>query len=319
MIEQIQERIADAMRQYHTRSPRAALAREGFLGPSDIGFCRQKAALVVKQTPPSDDNPKWAAFVGTAVGKEIEHALVASFPEWIVGSVSNLAVTAKLPSGAEISGHPDIVAPDINAVLDIKTVDGYATVRRDGTSKAHRFQRHLYAIGCVQAGILTDDKPLYVGNLYFDRSGKEPEPLVLVEEIDWTLTNEIDSWIGDVIYAVKNGEDASRDIPATICERICEFFTVCRGSLPNYEGGMSIEDPALLEGIRMYVEASELEKEAKGLKEAAKDVLAGVNGQSDDYQVRWVTVGPAYIEATTRAGYTRLDIRPVKKRLPGQR
>jgi len=319
MIEQIQQRIAEAMREYHGRSPRAALAREGFLGPSDIGFCRQKAALVIKQTPPSDDTSKWAAFVGTAVGKEIEYALVAAFPDWIVGSVSNLNVTAELPSGATISGHPDIVAPDINAVLDIKTVDGFATVRRDGTSQAHRYQRHLYALGCLQQGILTDDKPLYVGNLYFDRSGKEPEPLVLVEEIDWTLTNEIDSWVQDVIYAVKNGETASRDIPPTICERICEFFTVCRGALPNYEGGMTIEDPALLEAIRMHVEASAMEKEARGLKDAAKDLLAGVNGQSEDYQVRWVTVGSTYIEATTRAGYTRLDIRPVKKRLPGQR
>jgi hypothetical protein len=60
----------------------------------------------------------------------------------------------------------------------------------------------------------TQSKPVWVGNIYFDRSGKEPKPMVFIEEMDPMLTDEIDSWVQDVIYAVKNNEDASRDIPA---------------------------------------------------------------------------------------------------------
>ena len=56
------------------------------------------------------------------------------------------------------------------------------------------------------------------------------------------LTDEIDSWVGDVIYAVKNNEDASRDIPAAVCERICSHFTACRGALETNDGAELIID-----------------------------------------------------------------------------
>ena len=46
-------------------------------------------------------------------------------------------------------------------------------VRRNGTSDSHKYQRHLYALGAMQAGILDSGQTIWVGNLYFDRSGKE--------------------------------------------------------------------------------------------------------------------------------------------------
>lgn len=312
---EVEVRIKAAISLHEKQSPRGKLARDGFLGASDIGFCRQKAKLVVSQTPPSDSQPKWSAFVGTAVGKEIELAIHAAYPEWKIGSIDNLNVVATFPSGSQMGGHPDIVAPDLNAVLDIKTVDGLTTTRRNGTSLPHKYQRHIYALACIQMGILDGNSDVYVGNLYFDRSGKEPDPYIVIEPMDWTLTNEIDSWIQDVIYAVKNNEDASRDVTAPVCERICEFFTICRGGLP-IQDGVTIEDPELLAAIDMHLEASRMEKEARDMKDAAKDILGGVNGQTADYQVRWTNVGPAEIPASTRSGYMRLDIRPVKKRLP---
>lgn len=303
-----------ALTSYMDNSPRSLQADEGRLGPSDIGFCRQKAALMVKGVEPTDSNPKWAAAVGTAIHNYVEAAIKEMFPDWLVGSIDKVRVTATLPSGAEISGHPDVVIPSENTVLDIKTVDGFQWVKREGTSQNHKYQRHLYAMGLLQAGILDKSKPVYVGNIYFDRSGKEPTPLVLVSEMDVMLTDEIDSWVSDVIYAVTHGEDASRDIPAAVCERICSHFTACRGALEIYEGGEPITDPELVAAVDMYTEARGMEKTAKQMKDEASARLAGVNGSTGSWQVRWVEVQPTRVEAVERAGYSRLDIRKARSR-----
>lgn len=311
---EITDTISKAMKKRQDNSPRSLLARHGYLGASDMGFCRQKAKLVTTGTTPTDNPPKWSAFVGTAVGKEIELALHALELGWYIGSVGNLEVTAKFPSGVEMGGHPDIVAPDLNAVLDIKTVDGFEWVKREGTSLQHKYQRHIYALGCIQKGILDDTKPVYVGNLYFDRSGKQPDPIIIVEEMDYTLTAEIDSWIQDVIYAVKQGEDAPRDVAAPVCERICEFFTVCRGALETRDGGEKITDGMLLTAIDMYVDARNMENRAKEMKAEAAARLAGVNGMTDEWQVRWTHVNPTVVQQFERPGHSRIDIRAVRKR-----
>lgn len=308
--------ISSALTAYMDNSSRSQQASEGKLGPSDIGFCRQKAALMVKGVPATDSTPKMAAAVGTAWHNYAEHALSQSplCEGWIFGSISDLTVTAKLPSGAEISGHPDIVIPSENTVLDIKTVDGFQWVKREGTSQNHKFQRHLYAMGCIQAGMFDETKPVYVGNVYFDRSGKEQEPIVIVEEFDETLTDEIDQWVGDVIYAVANGEEASRDIPSPVCEKICDHFTACRGGLEIHQGGEQITDNELLTAVEMYVEARDLAKQADQMKREASARLHGVNGSTGRFDVRWVDVQPSRVDAFEKSGYSRLDIRKTRSR-----
>jgi hypothetical protein len=310
----IQKILTDALRGYGIGDPRSQQSRDGILGPSDIGFCRQKAALTTKGVPQSDEVPITAAQIGTAIHRYAAEAFKAANPDnWIV---DDQRVTAKLPSGVEISGTPDLILQDWNAVIDIKTVDGFAWVKREGTSENHKFQRHLYALGAMQAGLLNDLEPVYVGNLYIDRSGKEKEPLLLLEPYDPSLTAEIDSWIGDVIYAVKNNEDASRDIPAPVCEQICEFFTVCRGGLEVHEGGELIEDPVRIDALAMYLEARDLEKQAAAEKKAAQAILHGTNGVGEVngalYQVRWTYVNPSTVQAFEKQGFDRMDVR--KKR-----
>ena len=306
--DKIQSLVMGALAQQESATPRTQQSREGILGPSDIGFCRQKAALVSKQTQPTDNPPKWSAAVGTALHTYIEAALQNNLG-WLVGSIDKIRTTATLPSGAQISGHPDIVVIESNAVLDIKTVNGFEWTRRNGPSQSHKYQRHLYAMGLIQSGILDGNYPVMVGNIYFDRSGKEPEPLVFVEEMDNTLTAEIDQWVEDVIYAVRNNQDASRDVAAAVCEQICEFFTVCRGSLQVNEGQEVIEDDYLLSAISMYVDGRDKENQGKQMKKEASEKLSNVNGITQTHQIRWVHVGASSMKAYDRQGHDRLDVR----------
>lgn len=305
--------IMDSLLAWEASTPRTKQARDGILGPSDIGFCRQKAVLMTRGVAPTDNPPKWSAAVGTAIHNYVERAIKDRYPTWLVGSIDNVEVTATLPSGVEIKGHPDIVIVEENAVIDIKTVDGLAYVRNQGASLQHKYQRHLYALGLIQSGILDSSKPVIVGNLYMDRSGKEPQPLLLTEEMDPALTGEIDLWVEDVIYAIKHNEDANRDVASPVCERICEFFTVCRGSLPDDDSDL-IQDPELINAVDAYVRARDMEKEASQLKKEAQNILAGVSGSTGTHQVRWTEIQPTVVESFQKTGYMRMDVRKLRNR-----
>jgi hypothetical protein len=299
---------------FENLSERSQQSQRGELGPSDIGFCRQKATLVTRGVEPTDGKNMWAAQVGTAVHNYVEAVLKQAHPEWLLGSIDNVTVTAILPSGAALSGHPDIIIPEWNTILDIKTVDGFDWIKReDGVSESHAYQRHLYALGCIQEGVFDTSKPVYVGNLYFDRSGKEQVPMLKIVEFTHDLSDEIDQWVTDVQYAVMNDEDAKRDVAPSVCAQICEFFSVCRGNLPVHEGQEFTEDPTLKQAMRLAVEASKMEKEAKAMKARAKSTLKGFNGTDGVFQVRWTEISPVFIEGYERAGSVRMDVIPLKK------
>ena len=297
--------LSAAVNQYSYNDPRSKQSRDGILGPSDLGFCRQKAVLTTRGVERTDETNEASARIGTAIHRYLAEAF-SNVPKWIADSQK---VTATFPSGAEISGTPDLICTDYNAIIDVKTVDGFEWVKRNGTSLNHKYQRHTYALGAMQAGLLDDSKTVYVGNMYIDRSGKEPDPFFIIEEFDDSLTPEIDSWIQDVIYAVKNNEDASRDIASPVCEKICPFFTTCRGGLEINDGGEFITDEDTINAVEMYVEARETERQALQAKKEAQRMLSGINGTTGTWDIRWTEVAPAVVQSFEKAGYMRMDIR----------
>jgi hypothetical protein len=56
-----------------------------------------------------------------------------------------------------------------------------------------------------------------------------------------------------------------------------------------------------------------LEKQATAMKKAAQEKLAGVNGSTGTWQLRWVQVQPTRVEAFEKTGYLRLDVRQIRK------
>ncbi len=298
----IVDQVKAALHNQEYHSERSYQSRAGKLGPSDIGFCRNKATLTAKGVQPTDDVSTWAASLGTAIHNYVESALHDMYPTWQLGSIHETYVKATLPCGAEIGGHPDIVIADEKTVIDIKTVNGFSWVRRAGVSDSHKYQRHLYALGLIQA-YDWDPADVKVGNLYMDRSGAEDDFILEIEPFDPSLTSEIDDWVQDVMYAIQHDESAMRDIAAPVCERICSLFTACRGGLETSDE-QSYSEKGLVEAVQAYVDARETEKEAKSLKTQAQLRLRNVNGVVDGMQVRWVEI------ATT--GNMRLDVRKAR-------
>jgi len=302
--------VKTAVKAYDADRPRSIQAREGVIGPSDLGFCKQKALLTLKGVPYSDSRSIWPAVVGTAVGEFVETALKRMFPTWIVGSVDQIRLPYKLGNGAVVEGTGDVIVPEWNGVFDLKTKDGLKLVKRQPPSRNYRYQRHAYLKGAVALGILDPSRPLYVGNIYLDRSGKDDDPYVQVEEADPTLDDEITSWVDDVIYARLHNEDAEREIVPAVCERICEFFTVCRGSLPIHDEVEVFEDGDTLDAIDLYVTGRANKKEGEDDMEQAKTVLLGLNGIGAGHQVRTTWVPPT----SSKVGYDKVEVTPLRGR-----
>lgn len=307
-----------AIRNYGLSDGRTLQSKAGIIGPSDLGFCRNRAALMIRGVEQTDSKSIWPAQVGTALHHYVAKALAAAHPDWTIDSVR---VTCRFPSGFEVSGTPDafgvvsIIGDGWFLVADVKTKDGLMESRRKGASQAWRFQRWTYAQGVIQEGLVPEGHQVLVGNIVIDRSGADDECVVLLEKFDDLLGFEIDNWISDVTYAVTHNEDAMRDVAAPVCERICEHFTACRGGLPmsNTE---PLTDPVIAEWVTMYTDGAKLEKTGKALKSEAKALLADLNGvvvtENGPYEVRWTEVGETDIAGFTRSGYTKMDIRKAR-------
>lgn len=300
--------ISSAIKAKSDSTPRTLQAHEGRIGPSDLGFCAAKAVLMTKGTPQSDSKSAWPANVGTAIHTWVEEAIESMFPDWLIEQ----SVTATFACGAEVSGHVDLIIPSWNLVLDLKTVDGFESVKRYGVSRNHKWQRHTYAKGAIAAGLVDPSETVYVGNVYLDRSGKEREPYVVIEPMDPMLDDDINAWLESVIDDALHGRDGLQEIAAPVCEKICEFFSVCRGTLPERDPQF-ITDTDAKNAIRMHVEAQEMEKAAKKMKAQARDLLVGFNGSDGEYQVRWTTIPESEVPGFTRRGSDRLDVTPIRR------
>jgi hypothetical protein len=156
-----------------------------------------------------------------------------------------------------------------------------------------------------------------VHNVYIDRSGADSTPVVWSAPYDPKEVEEAVEWLSDVIYAVQQGEEASRDKPREWCYACCPFAPACRGEDDTDVEGL-IEDPFILEAIEVYNAAKDAIKLAEKDKASAASVLDRVEGRTPTHIVRWVEVGPSDV-AYTRSGYRRLDVKPVPKKKPPKR
>lgn len=306
-------------------SERSAQSRDHRMGISDIGMCREYARHMVVQTPfdeGTDERDMYTAQLGHAIeqyftpiisGPVVRRVTASEWGTYDVhetGHLTGMTVEVTLPSGKVLKGHPDTVLPDWNGVFDIKSVDGLNDVERYGASRQQRFQRRLYCAALIQMGVLNGDKPVYCGNIWFDRSGRNAQPHVEVEAFTPAMLTEVDDWLSDVDYAVMNDEAAMRDKPFEWCRKACPFFMSCRGADGVVGDGAFIDDPDLSidRAASMYLEGSALIKKGKEYQRDAKPVLANQNGFTDHYAVRSTWIDATELPATNRRGYERLSI-----------
>jgi hypothetical protein len=249
-----------------------------------------------------------AAFLGTAIGDYVERAILARWP----GAVrqQSIHVTLEGDQGTySVGGHPDIVVvPGDPTVIDGKTVDGLGKVKRNGPTQQQLFQRHLYALGCWQGGMFGDIDPTTIktANVWIDRSGREHECFAHLDTFSWQQVKAATAWLDDVVYAVRNDEEAQREPSREFCADWCERFTACRATDTDVQGLLT--DPDVLAAVDLHLQASAMKRKASKMDTEAKNALFGIQGSTGSHTVRWTRVNGSHV-SFDRQSYERLDIK----------
>jgi hypothetical protein len=296
------ENILEAIADYQTNAPRTQQSTARILGMSEMAGCREYIRATIAGDPKKYNDPlKWAAFVGTAVGEQVEMILEG------YGYQTQQDVQVVLPrTGITVKGHLDARRPGVT--IDLKTRDGLAEVRREGPPFKEKAQISGYLVGDVQAGV--HDKDAVGVLVYLDRSGKTPETFT------WSVTYEqaleildaVEDRLIEVQHALAGGVSQGylRDEPESYCYAIgCPFYNAC---WDGYTPTDKIEHPREIEAVTKFVEARDQQKDAGERREQYREDLRGVEGVTPDGTiVRWT------VSHTESGGLTeRLDVRVPK-------
>jgi hypothetical protein len=304
-----------AVHDWDSSRSRSLQSAEGKIGVSDLGHCSE---LVRRKMGGESEEATdaWAAILGTVAGDAIETAIKEAadrgdMPEVIIQSsfVVPLHVeTAGRQFEFDIPAHADAIFPTLGLVIDNKGTNGLEKARRYGfDSVQKRFQRHLYGWGAYKAGLFGDMTvdDIKVGNMWHDRSAVSKEFYCRTEPFSLDVVHEAEEWLGNVVYAYLNNEEAAKEPSREFCADYCGFFDTCRALDTDAEG--LISDPEVLQAVEMRLEAREHDNIAKRLKAESEALLKGVSGSTGTHIVRWVDVPGGHVEYD-RAGYRKLSL-----------
>lgn len=276
----LKDRILEALIAYEDAKPRNQQVR---LGPSELGGCREYIRNVMIGSP-QQGSSVWpgAAVMGTLIGAYVEEVCAE-----YMGALTEVPVTTTLPNGLRVSGHGDIVLPDDNAVVDVKSKNELHEVLKDGASLDNKVQISVYALGLVQAGVLQEGCTAHL--IYVDRSGMQQ--FLHEEELSWekildyveVCMRRLDE-VMEVQEHVDQGEvewaRGLRDKTPPFCysERVmCPFRDLCwKGS--EWVPDTVIEDPETIALVERYAANREETKAVESIRREIREKLVGVSG-----------------------------------------
>src|SRR5204863_5098496 len=108
------------------------------------------------------------------------------------------------------------------------------------------------------------------------------------EPFSLTVIEEATEWLADVLYAVKHGEEASKDRPRIWCKDYCPFYTACREPEIEVE---TITDERVAGMVDAFGDAKyRHDSDGQFLKEMRRAGLAGLTGRTDRYKIvaKWI-------------------------------
>jgi hypothetical protein len=312
MNEQEQELADDIYRAIQSASNLSERSQQSSsfrIGPSDLGFCSERMRRMLAGIP-EPETDKLPAFIGTALGDHVEKAIARYlWPDATLQATVTLTLQGDAGRSYTISGHPDVLHR--NRVIDVKSVNGLEMKRRTGPDMQQQFQRHCYALGAFNGGLLDAETldDVEVANVWIDRSGMERCLHVHMEPFSMDVVEQAAQWIDEVVYAYANNEPARKEPPYAMCAKACGHFFDCRAGDGDVEG--LIDDEETLSAIELLNEAKAMESEAKRKKNQAQIALQGVEGSTGTHTVKWTLVNGGNVNFT-RDSYLRLDVRKVR-------
>lgn len=308
--QELSDAVWAAIVEFDRDRPRAKQTENFVVGMSELGFCSERTRRMLAGIVPEPAD-SLAALIGTAVGDYVEQAVHVMWPT----AIRHAEVITKLKSHERVynlMGHPDLIVPDEALVIDVKTTRGLETVRRSGPSPQQQYQRHGYALGAWEAGLLGEGPldEVMVANVWLDRAADDVGCHVQMEPYSPVVLAEAGEWLDEVVYAYLNDGVARKEPPRNMCEMVCGHFNTCRALDTDVEG--LITDKATLSAVEMYQEGLSMERDGRRLKDQAKPRLQGVSGSTGEWLLRWVQVNESLVAEHTQKAYQRISFSRLK-------
>lgn len=286
--ELIGDSIWAAITAAQNNAPRTMQSKNRVLGMSQLGGCREYIRATIAGEPMEQTEEqalKWAAYIGTAVGDKIE----ADVKQMLPGSVTQERVTLFLQVADQeisVSGSTDILLPEQvveglpAAVVDLKSRDGLADVRREGPPFKEKVQISGYLLAAIDEQKLPTDA---IGMLlYYDRSGRDKgfHTWAVDREQALVIMGAVSQRLEEVASALATGRHATRDEPESWCFYVgCPFYQQCWA---GYRPDEPITHPAHLDAIRRYTDGRRDSKDATSRMRTASGELTGITGVTPD-------------------------------------
>ena len=181
------------------------------VGPSEIGGCRRRVWHRVQRTPASNTTLRLAAWMGTAIHREIERAFDVSDP------FSERYLREIEVSADGLTGHADLYDIEAKTVTDWKTTTKKNL--RYFPSQQQRTQLHLYGYLLIKNGYPVETVQLVA----IVRDGNETDIRQHSEPYDENLALSGIAWLADVVASEDAPEPEKR---VSFCRDYCEFWNI---------------------------------------------------------------------------------------------
>lgn len=327
------EEAIDQARAWDAERPRSQQVE---LGWSGLAGCRSYMGFVLSEEWASDEEDTWRAIVGTVLHEWLADVRRASLhPDIsfevpiVYGGIRGHADEVDYRN-AEITDYkfPRLASVrvwDDPAVLDERfiQVQGYAA----GVMETERWRKRLPVSHMTNEtqSLVADRKPL-VRMLVAPVDGRYEDWRCYERPFDRKAADQALERLADVRRAQAEGLGLPKDKPYAYCEKVCEFFSLCRGGDRPDTESREITDPELAAAVERYGLASEQETAAAAMKKDLLPLIKGLRGNARGFRVSLTKRGAGkfvYDERAIERAYRRrgveVPLRPSAGRPPAIR
>lgn len=290
----IAEQLIQAL---HAKDASRSRSKQTEVGPSELGGCKRRVWYRLNGHDAVNRNQsKLAAIMGTAIHKEIEHALEAlNKPDTYL--IENEVVFDGMKA------HVDLYLPENKEVVDWKTVK----IKNLGffPSRQQRWQVHTYGYLLRNGNNVEVEKVTLVA---IPRDGSEEDIVVHSEPYNEAIAIEALEWLDEVKAAT---EIPAPEKDAQFCKSYCQFYDAsgikgCTGRTARDEKLEPIPDPGVDKVAQEYLQLDQEVKKLTARRDALKTGMEEWSGEtSSGIKIRW----------TPQAGRTTIDATEVEKLL----
>ena len=265
-------------------SKASARSQQKNLGPSEIGGCRHKAWRRLNGAEQTNPNTlRLSAIMGTAIHDYIEESFRRQDP---FGERYLLEQEWKSEDGS-IVGHVDLYDQENYEIVDWKSTK--KSNLRYFPSQQQRWQVQIYGWLVEQSGRQVNTVTLVA----IPRDGDERDIVFHSEPFDMSVVREALTWLEEV----KNATEApAPEKEASFCKLYCGFYDEtgqkgCAGRPKAELEGVVIEDNAIDNVAKEYLQITKQISELEEHKDSIKAVLEGVNGVTQSgIKISWSQV-----------------------------